>query len=115
MHKRITFKGTQSSFATEAEVSSRLTKIEEFLIKEDRTPIYIDVILEPSHVHAHHKVEIRVKSPNYDRYSNYEGKDFYATLDRVVDVMYRELLEDKKKLDDKKKSQGRHEEFKKER
>lgn len=104
MHKRITFKDTEHSPALEAEASERLKKIEEFLLKEDRTPIYIDLILEPSHVHSHHKIELRVKSPNYERYSSYEGKDFYHTLDRVIDVMYKELHEDKKRLDDKKKS-----------
>lgn len=115
MHKRITFKDTQHSAAMEQEANKLLEKIEAFLLKEDRTPIYIDLILEPSHVHAHHKIELRVKSPNYDRYSSYEGKDFRPTLERVIDVMCRELHEDKKRLNEDKKMTGRHEEFKKER
>lgn len=115
MHKRITFKDTQHSESMEQSANKLLEKIETFLTKEDRTPIYIDLILEPSHVHAHHKVELRVKTPNYDRHSSYEGKDFLHTLERVIDVMYRELHEDKKRHVEDKKMVGRHEEFKRER
>ena len=115
MHKRITFKDMEHSAPMEQEANKLLEKVEKFLLEEDRSPIYIDLVLEPSHVHAHHKIELRVKSPNFERYSSYEGKDFYHTLDRVVDVMYRELHEDKRRMDEKKRMVGRHEEFKKER
>lgn len=96
--------------------NQQLQKIEEFLSNE-RSPVYIDLVLEPSKIHAHHRVELRVKSPNYDRVSNYEyeGTDFYDVIDRVIDTMYNELHEDKKKLHDKLKSVGRHEDFKKQR
>ena len=115
MNIRITFKDTEHSSATEEIARKQLAKVVDFLTKEDRSPVYIDLILMPSHVHSHHLIELRVKSPNYDRYSSYEGKDFGHTLDRVIDVMYKELHEDKKRMDDQKKSRGRHEEFKKER
>jgi len=36
-------------------------------------------------------------------------------LDRVIDTMYHELHEEKKKQSDKKKMVGRHDEFKKQR
>ena len=114
MHKRITFKGMEHSSVLEDYANQQVVKIEEFL-QSERTPVYIDLIFEPSHVHAHHKIELRVKSPSYDRISNYEGKDFYHTLDRVIDVMYHELREEKKKNDDSKKMRGRHDEFKKQR
>lgn len=114
MPKKITFRGMKHSSVLEDYANQQLSKIEEFLDNE-RTPVYIDLILEPSHVHAHHKIELRVKTPNYDRISNYEGSDFYITLDRVIDVMYKELHEDKKKHDDEKKMRGRHDEFKKQR
>jgi ribosome-associated translation inhibitor RaiA len=115
MPTRITFKDTQHSESMEQSANKLLEKIETFLDKEDRSPIYIDLILEPSHVHAHHHVELRVKSPNYNRYSSYEGKEFFPTLERVVDVMYRELLEDKKRLNENKRVTGRHDESKRER
>jgi ribosome-associated translation inhibitor RaiA len=96
--------------------NQQLKKIEEFLANE-RSPIYIDLIFEPSKVREHHRVELRVKSANYDRISNYEhqGTSFYDVVDRVIDVMYKELLEDNKKRVDDRKMVGRHEEFKKQR
>jgi len=116
MHKRITFRNMEHSEVMEDYANQQLKKIEEFLSNEP-TPVYIDLVLEPSKVHEHHRVELRVKSPNYERISNYEheGMDFYDVLDRVIDVMYRGLHEDKKRLNDKKKTAGRHDEFKKER
>lgn len=94
----------------------QLAKIEDFLANE-RSPIYIDLIFEPSRVHEHHRVELRVKSANYDLISNYEreGVGFYDVIDRVIDTMYKHLHEAKKKRLDERKMRGRHDDFKKER
>ena len=72
-------------------------------------------MFKPSKVHAHHFIELRVKAPEYDLISNYEGPDFYDVLDRVIDVMYLKLREKKQRHVDDKKMVGRHEEFKKQR
>lgn len=114
MNRRITFNGIERSLAVENYANDQLNKVLEFLSNE-RTPVYIDVLFKPSKLHAHHFVELRVKSPNYNIISSYEGTDFYDTVDRVIDVMYHELHEHKKKLMDKNKMCGRHEEFKKQR
>lgn len=114
MHKRITFSRMDHSDVIEQYANEQLAKIERFL-ENERTPVYIDLVLEPSKVREHNRVELRVKSPSYDLISNYEGPKFYDILDRVIDVMYHNLHEAKKKEDDKKKQCGRHEEFKKQR
>jgi ribosome-associated translation inhibitor RaiA len=93
---------------------TELARIQEFLTSEP-TPITIDLTLAPSHVHAHHKIELRIKSPNYHVVSTYEGPDFYLTLNRVIDTAYLQLHEDKQRLVDRRKSEGRHDEFKKQR
>ncbi|MCL4229244.1 HPF/RaiA family ribosome-associated protein [Candidatus Dependentiae bacterium] len=114
MQKKIVFKGTDHSAPLEEYANQQLARIEQFLTNE-RTPIYIDLIIEPSKVHAHHKAQLIVKTPDYDRITSYEGPDFYDALDRVVDTMYLHLHEDKKRKNDDKKMVGRHEEFKKQR
>lgn len=116
MHKRITFRNMDSSEVMKEYADNQLKKIEAFLSHEP-TPIYIDLVFEPSKVREHHKVELRVKSAHYDLVSSYEhqGTAFYDVIDRVVDTMYKELLEAKQKRVDDKKSQGRHEDFKKQR
>jgi ribosome-associated translation inhibitor RaiA len=116
MHKRITFRGVPHSEVTEQYANQQLSKIEEFL-ENERTPVYIDLIFEPSKLRQHSRVELRVKSPNYDLISNYEfeGEEFYDVLDRVIDVMYHELREAKQKRVDDRKMVGRHDDFKKQR
>lgn len=99
MHKRITFRNMEHAAAIENYANDRLKKVEKFLENEN-TPVYIDLVLEPSKVHAHHRVELRVKSPHYDLISHYEGPEFYKILDHVVDVMIHELTEEKRKLID---------------
>lgn len=116
MKKRIVFRNMDHSDIMEEYANQQLEKVEEFL-KSERDPIFIDLYLEPSKVHEHHRIELHVKSPSYDMNSSYEyeGENFYDTLDRVIDIMYKELLEAKRKNHDKEKTRGRHEDFKKQR
>jgi ribosomal subunit interface protein len=100
MNKRITFRNMEHSPAMEGYANNLLAKIEEFL-QNDGTPQNIDLVLEASKTHAHHKAELRVKTPRYELYSSYEGSDMYAVIDRVCDVMYLNLHEENKKIRDK--------------
>lgn len=104
MHKRITFRNMDHVSSIENYANRRLDKVEHFL-QNEKTPVYIDLVLEPSKVHAHHRVELRVKSPQYDLISNYEGPEFYNVLDHVVDTMISELTEEKRKIVDERKHQ----------
>lgn len=116
MHKRITFRNMEHSASMEEYCNKQLEKIEKIL-ESERTPIYIDMVLEASKTREHPFVELRVKSPNYDCISNYEktGVDLYDCIDRVIDVMYKQLQELKKKRHNNLKNVGRHDEFKKQR
>lgn len=116
MRKRIVFRNMDHSDPMEQYANQQLEKIEEFL-EHEPSPINIELILQPSKNHAHHHVELRIKSKNYDLVSDYEhkGDDFYDVLDRVIDTMYRRLLEEKKRHVDERKWRGRQEDFKKQR
>lgn len=114
MEKHFTFKDTEHSNVLEDYANKQLGKIEEFL-QGERSPIFIDVVFEPSKVHAHHKVELRVKTPHYELITHHEGTEFYDMVDRVIDTMYRLLHEEKERRLSDKKMCGRHEEFKKQR
>lgn len=131
MHKRIVFKNTPTSSVMKDYANEQLAKIEDFLAKSnimDHAPgadakdvensdasIFIDLSIEPSKTRAHHLVELSVKGPGYNLTSNYEGAEPYDVLDRVIDIMYHELLEYKQKEVDMRKMRGRHDEFKKQR
>lgn len=117
MNKRITFRNMEKSSKMEAYANQQLVKIEEFLHSE-KTPIYIDLILEPSKVHEHHRIELRIKTPRFDEITHYEykGVGFYDVLDRVIDAMYLKLHEaNKREKRDARKTRGRKDEFKKQR
>ena len=114
MNKRIVFRNMEHSDVMEKYANEQLEKIITFL-EHDRGPVFIDLYLEPSSVHRHNRIELHVKGANYNLNSHYEkeGFDFYETLDHVIDVMYRQLLETKRKNLDLAKERGRHEEVKK--
>ena len=116
MNKRIVFRNMDHSDVMEKYANEQLEKIIQFL-ENDRGPVYIDLYLEPSKVHEHPRVELHVKSAEYNLNSSYEyeGVGFYDVLDRVIDTMYRELHEAKRKNHDLEKMRGRHDEVKKQR
>lgn len=114
MFKRITFRHMDHSSVMENYANEQLAKIEEFLANE-REPVYLDLMLEPSKTREHNRVELRIKTPHYEKVSDYEGPKFYDVLDRVIDIMYKELHEEKRRQHDKIKEQGRHDELKKQR
>lgn len=97
MEAKITFRNMSHSEPMEQHAQSQLEKVKRFL-EHEQSPVHIDLILSPSKVHSHHLVELRVKSPQYDLTSNYEGAEFYKVLDRVIDSMYTRLHEAKRKL-----------------
>lgn len=108
MHKRITFRGMDHSPVIEEFANDHLKKLEAFL-EDERTPIAIDLVLTAQPVHAHHKVELRVKTPHYDLFAQHEGPEMYQEIDRVTDKMLQELRRAKeKRIDDQKK----HDSFK---
>lgn len=118
MHKRITFRNMPHSDVMEQYANQQLGRIEQFLQENDKSPIYIDLVLEPSKIHEHNKIKLTVKSPRFDLHVGHEcqeGEKFYDLLDRIIDRMYFLLHEENKKQIDERKTVGRHDEFKKQR
>ncbi len=114
MNAKITFRHMERSQVIEDYAERQLQKVYEFLSNE-REPVYVELTFEPSKVHAHHRVELLVKSPHYDLIAHREGPEFYDLIDKVVDIMYHNLHEEKRREIDERKMRGRHEEFKKQR
>ena len=103
MQKRIAFRGIDSTPVLEEFINTHLEKVER-LLENERSPIMIDFVVEASKVHAHHKVELRIKTPHYDLVAHHEGPEMYHEIDKVVDKMVRELRRAKeKRVDDQKK------------
>jgi len=58
---------------------------------------------------------LRIKTPQFDVIVSEEGPDFYLMLDKVINVAYERLHEQKQRHVDDRKRLGRHDEFKKQR
>ncbi|GMU19587.1 MAG: hypothetical protein AMXMBFR12_07790 [Candidatus Babeliales bacterium] len=111
---QITFQNADSSLIMEQHIHDQLAKIKHFL-EHERSPIYMEIIIKPSKIHAHHRIEFLLKSPNYDLVTHEEGPKIYQVLDNVIDKMYANLRKEKDKRVEDRKMVGRHEEFKKQR
>lgn len=112
MNRRIAFRNMEKTAHMEEYCINQLDKIEKFL-EHERTPISIDLVLTPSKVHAHHNAELRVNTPHYHKKTEAEGPDFYLVLNKVIDTMYKELHEEKKKQNEHQRELNRHEDMKK--
>lgn len=106
MDIKITFQNSESSKVMEDYIHEQIQKILEFL-KDEREPIFIEFFIRPSHVHAHHQVDMLVKTPNYDLFVKKIGTEIYKVLSEVIDVMYLDLRNEKKKKIDDRKELGR--------
>lgn len=108
---RIAFRHMEHSADIDRTVNKQLQRIIDFVGNEP-TPIYIDFVVTPSKLHAHHEIELQVKTPNYEAIVKKEGPDFYNLLDTVVDAMYRKLHDEKDTLvtEHKQKRLNKHKE-----
>lgn len=100
MKKQITFRGMDHSNAMEGYINEQLAKVESFL-EHEKEPVWIHLTLDAERTHHHHKVELQVKSPNFDLFCEYEDADMYDAIDRVIDTMYKLLREKNKELNEK--------------
>lgn len=102
MNVQITFKNTESSQIMEEHARKQMEKIFH-LLKREPTPIFIELICEPSKVHAHNRVEFVIKSPHYSLHVHKEGPHIYQIVDEAIDVMYEQLRKEKQKHVDERK------------
>lgn len=106
MDTKMTFRHMDHSDVIRDYANGQLAKVYEFLSNE-KEPIHIDLTFEASKVHAHHRVELRITSPQFHLITHEEGPEFYKLIDYVVDTMYRLLHEEKRKEVDERKTQGK--------
>ncbi len=114
MNIQVTFQNCDSSVIMEQHIRDQLAKIVRFLENEP-TPVYIEIFVKPSKVHANHRIDFVLKSPNYALDVHDEGPKIYQVLDNVIDTMYAQLRKEKDKRVEDRKMVGRHDEFKKQR
>ncbi len=103
MNKRIFFHEMERSVAMERYADEQLEKIVKFL-EHEREPIYLDLTIEAGRPHAHHKVNLLLKTPHYELIAQDEGPEAYKVLDTVIDTMYKNLRKKKEERVDNQKT-----------
>lgn len=90
-------------------IDKQLQKIEK-LLENERTPITLDLVLEPSKTREHHCIELKATTADYEAFCKreYSGESFYKELDSVIDTVYRQLLEQKRRHHDEHMRKARH-------
>lgn len=96
MNIRIAFRHMEPTQALEAHAHKELAKLEK-LINTDRTPIFIDFILEEHKLRGDNRVELRVNLPDGHLMAHAEGNDMYLIMSQVVDKMVAELRKEKER------------------
>ncbi len=101
----ITFRHMDHSSALEEHTLNQLAKLDKF-IDQERTPIFVECVLEAQRTHHHHRVELRVKTPHYTLNAHKEGPEIYQVVIEATDAMCHELGRAKQEFVEKTK-QGR--------
>ena len=103
MKKSLTFRHMEHSNAMELYVDQQLEKLEKFLLNEP-TPVFLDVVLEADKRRSISRGEVRLKTPHYDVFTHDEQPDMYDVIDTIIDTAYHKVLEKKKELVNKRKT-----------
>ena len=90
MNKRIVFTGLEPLDLIKQHVEKELTKLDKILAGE-RSPIFIDTEIESLRGGVIHRVEIVLKTPNYDLIAHYECPDVYEAINIAADKLNKEL------------------------
>ena len=113
MQVKITFHNMDHSDSLEAHVNQKLEKLQE-LLKEEELPQNVEVRLRSGSLHAHHEVEIYLKTKHFNLNVSDEGPEMYQVFDQANESMTKVVKKEKSKLldkshksrDDKRKFQG---------
>jgi len=106
MDFQITYRHMENSPEIELHVRKQMERILHFL-RDEATPVYIHLVLSPSKDHAHHEIELVIKTPHYDLVGKDEGPICFVVLDQVIDTMYKRLEQAKRKVVDGHKEKKR--------
>ena len=103
MDIKITFHEIGHSDPIEAHAREKLKKVEDLLKgPEWETPKFMELWLTGHKTHPHFKAELHLKTPQFDLHTHYERTDLYFAIDTAIDRMVKVLIQEKKKIKDKK-------------
>jgi|SRR5579859_4648473 len=96
MDRRITMRHMDHVPDVENYANDALDRVADAL-ENEKEPIYIYLTIDPGRPHAHHQVELLIKSPNYNIVYKQEGPHVFQLIDRACDMAYRKIHEERKK------------------
>lgn len=84
--------------------AEQFSRIQDFLNREDWSPVQVEMVAHLSPTHAHQEFELLVKCPHFTVMVKKQGEDLYQVINKVMDVALADLHEHKRKWVDKKKA-----------
>jgi ribosomal subunit interface protein len=103
MSKRITFRHIEHTPVLDQFANKQLEKVEKLLTGE-HTPVFIEFVIVGAPNHAHHEVDLRVKTPHFELVAKHEGPDMYQEIERVTHTMAQEIIKAKEKYLEKQRN-----------
>lgn len=93
----------EPSKSIEEHIKKELDKLEK-LLKSERSPVSVHLIITGAHVHANPHIEVRLDSPHFHLKAQEEGADvhkephIFKAIDIVITKMLRQLHDAKSRL-----------------
>lgn len=106
MDFQITYRHMENSPEIEFHIRKQMAKILKFL-ENERSPVYIHLVITPSKDHAHHEAELVIKTPHYNVVGKEEDPIAFVAIDTLIDTTYKRLEQAKRKVDDGHKEKKR--------
>jgi len=95
--------GSGHSDAIKNYVLEHFAKVEDFLDREEWSPVDVEFVVNVAQTHAHNEFEVHIRCPHFKVIVKKEGSDIYALITKVIDVALADLRRYKQKMVDKRK------------
>jgi len=100
MHTTITFRNdAYKTQQLKQYINDELSKYDR-LLKNEPTPVYVDVVVDPHDVHQYHRVSVKIKTPHFDLFADAEEDDIYRAVKQATDSMHHQLRREHERLID---------------
>lgn len=103
MKRTISFIGMPHSDPLEEHSNQKLDKLTALIKHDDEHEgaYFLELHLKAQEMHAHHRVDLHVKTPHVNLHTHDEGPEMYLAVDNAIDRMITLYKKEKGKIQDR--------------
>lgn len=106
LQSKVTFHNTPHSDAIENHALTKLNKfLQDLKINQYQTPLHGEYWIKVNDKFPHQRVELHIKTPEFDIHTHEDGEDVYQLIDITLDKMKTLITKEKSKKRDKQRNQ----------